>query len=54
MRLRLFDRIRRLAHSRRPPAEAVPVRAVPGSRMKHTAAATASCLFGAQLCSAGW
>src|ERR671934_208817 len=24
MRLRLFDRIRRLAHSRRPPAEATP------------------------------
>ena len=33
MRLRLFDRIRRLAHSRRPPAEAVP--GVSGSQGRH-------------------
>ena len=33
MRLRLFDRIRRLAHSRRPPAEAVP--GVSGAQGRH-------------------
>jgi len=33
MRLRLFDRIRRLAHSRRPPAEAVP--GVSGTQGRH-------------------
>ena len=39
MRLRLFDRIRRLAHSRRPPAEATP--GTSGAQGRHRRAVAA-------------